>query len=192
MSIFAHSASFRLAFAASLLLALSTSASAYKHEDSGLEINLPAEFTISEGVPKPGQTAIAHVNAKSGMPKARNVDGNLCTVAFIETPANNGLEQAAINKAILSETFQGPVKTTMGRIFTLSDLRPFMLKDVGGIEFDADPKLGPDAANIRTFFSLMETPAGRTMLICVTDKTTYEAALPVFRTIRAGVTPPVE
>ncbi|MCA0401248.1 MAG: hypothetical protein LCH38_10590 [Proteobacteria bacterium] len=182
----------RLALAAPLLFGIATAAQAYKHEDTGLEVNLSGDFTVTEGPAKPGQSVIVHVNTKSGTPKARNVDGNLCAITVIEAAANNGLEQDTINKAIVSEAFQGPLKASIGRVFTLSELRSFNLKDVMGLEFEGDPKLGPDAENIRAFFSLMETSAGRTTLICVTDKAGYAAALPVFRTIRTGVTPPTE
>jgi hypothetical protein len=73
---------------------------------------------------------------------------------------------------------------------TVSDLVPFDHQGYTGIEMTITPKAGPAAESIRMFVSTVETPKGRTALICIAEKHSIAAALPQFRAVRAAIRAP--
>jgi hypothetical protein len=75
-------------------------------------------------------------------------------------------------------------------IGTVSDLKLFEHQGFSGIELIVTPKAGPNAENVRMFTSTLETPKGRTALICVTDKAGLASALTQFKALRATIHAP--
>jgi hypothetical protein len=73
---------------------------------------------------------------------------------------------------------------------TVSDLVTFEHQGYTGIEMTITPKVGPAGESIRMLVSTVETPKGRTALICIAEKDGIAAALPQFRTVRAAIRAP--
>lgn len=167
---------------------------AFAVEDSatGLKVELSDDFIV-EVAPfpvTPQYDVLIGVNAASGQPPIVGNSDYLCGVAFVTAPQNAKLSQAEINAMIDTPEWGMQARAAMEALMTFSTTEPFQLGDATGAEFVATPKIGPDHDNVRLVLSLVETPKGRTVVTCTATASTLKKAMPVFRTIRDGVTPP--
>lgn len=175
--------------AAALALALvATPVLAVEDAATGLKVDLPGDFAI-EASQRSNYQALFGVSPLSGQPSSAG-SPYLCEVGFQAAPSNQGMTQDQINKAMSEPSWSQMAQAGLEPAFTINSEQDFALNGVGGLEFIATPKAGPEALNVRVFLSFMETPKGRTVVSCATTAPEIDGALPVFRAIRQGVTPP--
>jgi hypothetical protein len=164
---------------------------ALEDPDTGLKVELPSGFTVEmSSQQSPEYEAQIGVKTVSGEPPIAGTGDYLCEAGFASAPQNAGLTQAQINAALSKPGWSEMAQNTMSAVFTFTRTERFELAGATGYEFVATPRLGPDAENVRVVLFMLETPRGRTVLSCATFADKLKGALPVFRTIRDGVTPP--
>lgn len=169
-----------------------TSASAQSYGDaaSGLSVSPPKPFVGKAGKPHPQFDVTIDIDSSTGTPKAVNADGRLCTLGFKPAAQNAALNREAINAQMAKPEWQKLYRDMFETIGTVSDLKLFEHQGFSGIELIVTPKAGPNAENVRMFTSTLETPKGRTALICVTDKAGLASALTQFKALRATIHAP--
>lgn len=171
------------------LAALMTPAHALDDAATGLAVTLPpADFTIEPSAQPGGYAASFGINTVSGKPAL--VGGQyLCDVGFEPNPQSAAFSQDVINAEVEKPEWADMIASSMGTFFRFVDRQSFTLAGASGVEFTAIPK-APGGEALRIVLSLLETPHGRTTVSCATSLDQFDDALPVFRAIRAGVTPP--
>jgi hypothetical protein len=179
--------SFRCSFAALILVAAATAserlaAQSYADPVSGLAVDAPKPFAAQPGRP--------HRQFDVTIDVASPTDKRRCTVGFKGKPQNASLSKAEINAMMTKPEWQNVHKSLFERAGTVSDLVTFDHQGYTGVEMTVTPKAGPAGGSIRVFVSTVETPKGRTALICITDKDSIAAALSQFRAVRAGIRAP--
>ena len=183
----------KLALPTALVVALGPSAAvaqSYGDAASSLSVSPPAPFKAKAGKPHPQFDVTIDIDSKTGIPKAVNSDGRLCTLGFKPVHQNAALSRDVINAQMAKPEWQKLYREMFETIGTVSDIKLFEHQGFAGIELVVTPKAGPNAANIRMFTSTMETAKGRTALICVTDTASLAAAAPQFRALRATIHAP--
>lgn len=168
---------------------LITPALALEDTATGLAVSLPAgEFNVEPSSLRGGYAASFGVNAVSGKPTL--VGGQyLCDVGFEPNPQSAAISQSELNTEVEKPEWADMIAQSMAVFFKFIDRQSFTLAGASGVEFIAIPN-APDGETIRIVVSMLETPQGRTTVSCATSTDQLEEALPVFRAIRAGVTPP--
>jgi len=172
--------------AGSALLAPATAAP-LRDAASGLAVNPPPGYAAK--AEDPGQRSAARFSIQR--PGEQETG---CQVAFTPAAQNANLTQAQINGAISQPPWQEAARAALGPIYDITsagtaDYGPLRaLVMVGDIK--PRPQLPPRAAQIRTYFTIMETPRGRTSMVCVADKAEFEARLPEFEMTARGITAP--
>lgn len=170
-------------------LALVAPAFAAGDKASGLAVDLSDDFVVE---PTPGDgnfTANFGIKSASGTPANFEGEDYLCQVSFAPAPENAALSAKEINAMVATADWVNLAKNTMSVMFDFTEDSAFTLGDVNGHEFIATPK-AEGAENVRLVLSMLETTKGRTAISCVADEANLDEALPVFRSIRDGVTPP--
>lgn len=154
---------------------------------SGLAVNPPPGYVAK--AEEPGQRNVARFSIQR--PGERETG---CQVAYTPAPQNAGLNQSQINATISQPHWQEAARSALGPIYDITtsgtaDYGPLRaLVMVGDIK--PRPQLPPRAAQIRTYFTIMETPRGRTSMVCVADKTDFDARVPEFEMTARGITAP--
>lgn len=168
---------------------LMTPAHALEDTATGLAVALPAaDFTVEPSAQRGAYAASFGVNTVSGKPTL--VGGQyLCDVGFEPNPQSAAFSQSDINTEVEKPEWADMIADSMSAFFRFVDRQSFSLAGASGVEFIAIPNAsGGDA--LRIVVSMLETPHGRTTVSCATSTDQLDEALPVFRAIRAGVTPP--
>ncbi|WP_417310094.1 hypothetical protein [Devosia sp.] len=180
----------RLAIAA-LMIAASPVALAESFEDdaTGLAVDASDAWTGARAEDD-GADAMFGFTARSGTPPIAGNSGYLCAVNFTAAPQNGDLSQAEINEMIISDNWQEMSRSILSQVMIIDTAEPFMRDGVRGFEFTATPRVGPDAQAVRLYLTMLETPKGRTAQSCATTRDAFETALPMFRELRDGTTPP--
>lgn len=183
----------KAAFLAALPLAFAcTAAGAQSYGDpaTNLSVSPPKPFVGKAGKPHPQFDVTIDIDSTTGTPKAVNADGRLCTLGFKPAPQNAQLNREIINAQMAKPEWQQLYRDMFETIGTVSDLKLFEHQGFNGIELVVTPKAGPNAENIRMFTSTLETPKGRTALICVTDQAGLAASLTQLKALRATIHAP--
>jgi hypothetical protein len=82
------------------------------------------------------------------------------------------------------------IRSTLELVFQIDGERAFTLQGYRGIKLRVRFKAGAGADDVRALMSFVETARGRTTLICLTDRASFNKALPQFRAVRATMTAP--
>lgn len=175
---------------AAILFAGSVAAQSYGDSVSGLSVSPPAGFRAEAGQPHPLFDVTIDISSKTGMPKAVNSTGQLCTLGFKPAAQNAELTREIINAQMAKPEWQQLYRTMFETIGTVSELKLFEHQGFNGIELIVTPKAGSNAQDVRMFASALETPKGRTALICATDQTGLASALPQLKALRATIHAP--
>lgn len=170
------------------LAATSAWAQSVSHEKSGLGISPPSGYEAKE-LPGRGQNSVIF-----SVKKPDDKDTG-CQVGFAEAPQNATLDQAQINGMMKTKEHQDLAKASIAMLYETNSVAPFDNgHDVTGIEMISDikPREGfpPRSQEIRNLMILLETPKGRTSVVCVGDKKDFGARREEFRQLARGVTPP--
>lgn len=171
-------------------LAILTTPVLSAEDASGLAVDLPDTFVVAAETSPPPYDVTFGVKSAANDPATLEGEKYLCQVSFQDVPANAGLSVEEINKLIGSPEWLAMAKEGMSSIFDFVGDSAFELDGYNGHEFIGKPKQ-KGAEHVRLVLSMVETARGRTAISCVTDADRLEDVLPVFHTIRDGVTPPV-
>lgn len=169
------------------LLAGTAMAAPLRDSTTGLTVDPPPGYVAKHATP--GQRQAARISVQ------RPQDTELgCQVAYSPAPQNAGMSQQDINAAMASEAWQSAARRALSMLYDLSGARTvdyglFRAVMMQG-SFKPRPDLPPRAQQITTFFGLMETPRGRTHIVCIAEKADFPQRRPEFEAVVRGVTPP--
>jgi hypothetical protein len=169
------------------LLASAAQAAPVRDAATGLTVDPPAGYVARAEAPD--QQHAARLSVK----RATDTDGG-CQLAFAPTAANARFSQQQINTMISSPAWQEAAKAALAPVYEVTDLRVSEIGALRGMELQADFKprreLPPRTQQLRSYFAIMETPRGRTTLVCVTERSDFTARLVEFNNIARATTPP--
>lgn len=172
---------------AACLLAGVAQAAPVRDAATGLAVDPPAGYAVQAEAPD--QQHAARLSVK----RATDTDGG-CQLAFTATSANARFTQPQINAITGGNAWQDTAKAAIAPVYDVLDTRPADFGAVRGLEIQADFKprreLPPRAQQLRSYFAIMETPRGRTTLVCVSDRADFATRLPEFAAIARGTAPP--
>ncbi|HZA02570.1 MAG TPA: hypothetical protein VE665_09845 [Hyphomicrobiaceae bacterium] len=179
--------SFHHSFAFMILVAAATAsgplaAQSYADPASGLTVDPPKPFVAQPG--RRLRQFDATIDVDSAAEKRH------CAIGYKQLSQNASLSKADINAMMADPNWRNLQKSIFEMTGTVTDLVTFEHQGYTGLEMTVTPKVGPAADTIRMSVSHIETPKGRTALICITDKDSLAAALPQFRAVRATIRAP--
>jgi hypothetical protein len=180
----------RLAMAAGLWMGCSQGAMAFSDPSTGFGVRPIAGYTVEATSARRQFDVGVGLNPIAERPGKAGTGSYVCEVGFKAAAANAGLSKAEINALVGKVEWLNLMRASIELAFNVTAVRRFTLDGFRGVEFEATPKMGPGAADVRVFGSIVETARGRVTQMCVTVKDDYRRALPQFRAIRAGITLP--
>lgn len=153
------------------LFATPLRAEPFRDEATGLAITPPAGYTTQPG-PDHARYGVT-VNVK----KAEDKDTG-CRVGFQPAAQNAALTQNEINAMAVTPEREGIIRNTLSTIYDVKSLTGFEHDGVKGVlvlgEFKMTPGIPPRAGELQNVLYMLETPKGRTNIVCVVEKTSYE------------------
>lgn len=171
----------------SLATAGAASAEGYSDPESGLGVTAPSGYEVN-AMPARGKNGVV-VSVK----RASDRDTG-CQVGFAEAPANNKYSQKDINAQMETREHQELARATIGVLYETKKIETFKSGEVTGLVITADIKpregIPPRAQEISNLMILLETPKGRTSVVCVGEKSDFAKRRPEFEQIARGATLP--
>lgn len=156
----------------------------FRDDATGLAIEPPAGYKL-EQLPAQGSN-IVRVSLK----RAEDRDTG-CQVGYGDAPPNNRYSQADINAQMKTKEHQELARASIGVIYHARSVEPFEHGDVTGLAIVADikPRQGVPARaqEIQNLMILMETPKGRTSVVCVSEKADFPKRRPEFEALARSV-----
>lgn len=148
--------------------------------------------------PPPGYTAQAQApdnqHAASFSVRRGGETATGCQVGFTRVAGNARRSQPEINAMIGSPAGQEAGRATLASVYDVTESATVQLGNVSALLFLASfkphPKLPPEARNIRTLFAILETPRGRTSIVCAAPNAEFASRRPEFEAVVRGTTPP--
>lgn len=117
-----------------------------------------------------------------------------CRVGFQESPQNAGLTQDQINAFTAKKEWNDLIRATLALYYDVVSVEPFEQAGLAGaaVVGDIKPAEGqpPANANARSYFVLLDTPRGRTTVVCVTAKEQFDQHRAEFEAVARSVQPP--
>jgi hypothetical protein len=157
-----------------------------RDEASGLAVSPPAGYEARRAE---GDARYAAVFAV----QKGNEEETGCKVAFQAAPQNAALSQEEINAFTQKKEWTDLIKATLALRYEVASVDPFEQAGVAGAAVVADfkPVEGePRAAEVRSYLVLIDTPKGRTTVVCVGEKATFDSRRQEFEAIARAVSPP--
>jgi hypothetical protein len=182
--------SISIGIVAGALLCSPVQAQRFTDPGSGFAVNPPAPFTTEQTSNRRQFDVGVGISSTTGRPRLAGSGRYVCEAGFKAAPQNASLSRAEINALVDKPEWVNIAKATFELIFRVTSQRRFTLEGYRGLEFEAIPKAGPGAEDVRVFISVVETAKGRTTLLCLTQKDDYKAARPQFRAIRGSINLP--
>jgi hypothetical protein len=154
---------------------------------TGLAVNAPTGY-IAQPTKTSGNYTVAF-----DVKKPDDKDTG-CRVGFQPAPQNAGMTQEEINAFTAKAEWADLVRSTLSRLYDVISLDRFEHAGVRGAvvvgDFRLPPSAPPRAGEVRSWLVLLETPKGRTSVVCVGEKTSFEARRSEFVDVARGVTLP--
>ena len=117
-----------------------------------------------------------------------------CRVGYQAAPQNNQLTQQQINAQTVTAEWNILVRATLELLYDIKSMEPYDHDGVRGVIVTAWIKprgqLPPEALDVRNFVVMLETPQGRTNVVCVAMKDSFDARRAEFDQIVRAVTLP--
>jgi len=179
----------RLAIAA-MLLAGPALAERVTDPATGLSVDPPDGYAAQIAPPRPPNTAVIAVR--------RGDDRDTgCQVAFRPAPENAQFTQAQLNAAVQQSTWRDNTTRTLGTIYDIDHSEPLPHAGIEGFLVEGMVRMRPGiperAREIRNLFVILETPVGRTTLVCVGETADFAARragfLDIIRSTRPSAAP---
>ena len=154
---------------------------------SGLAVKPPAGYTAKAAPGRGRYTAVIEVKRDSERDTG-------CKVAFHPIEQNSGLNQAQINALVDTPERRAVIESTLGTLYQVTDMEQVQHAGVRGSVATATlkplPGLPTRASEMISVFYLLETPTGRTTIVCVADKQTIMQRRNEFDAVLKGVALP--
>jgi hypothetical protein len=154
---------------------------------SGLRINPPSDYAVRPMSP----TAPFSVRVAVKEPGDRDTG---CQVAFEALPQNARLSQTEINRIASEPDWRERARWSIAAFSDVSEEQPYHQSDIIGVSLIAEMKptfAAPDRAKaLRNFMAILETPKGRTTIVCTAEKEKFESRRAAFLDVVQGVEPP--
>ncbi|HWL83323.1 MAG TPA: hypothetical protein VNR89_20420 [Roseomonas sp.] len=154
---------------------------------SGLAVSPPPGYVATASSPSGAQTA------RFTLRRPQDQDTG-CTLAYVPAPQNALYTQTQINSRTRLPGWQTLERTRLAAVYELKEQTLFEQRGVAGVRIIADlrPRSGlpARAQELRSFFAIMETPRGRTTLVCVAEKDAFDTRRAEFEAALRGVAPP--
>ncbi|WP_147425914.1 hypothetical protein [Teichococcus wenyumeiae] len=154
---------------------------------TGLTVDPPAGYIARAEAPDKQHAATFSVKRPS-----ETATG--CQVGFTRVPGNARRSQPEINAMIRSPAGQEAGRAALASVYNVTEAATVQLGDVSALLFLANfkphRKLPPEAQNIRTLFAILETPRGRTSIVCTAQSGEFASRRPEFEAVVRGTTPP--
>jgi hypothetical protein len=154
---------------------------------TGLAVNSPPGYVVKPAPPSGNYTVAFDVK------KPDDKDTG-CRVGFQPAPQNASLTQEEINEHTAKPDWADLVRSTLSRLYEVMSLDRFEHAGVQGAvvigDFRLPPSAPPRASEVRSWLVMLETPKGRTSVVCVGEKTSFEARRSEFTAVARGVTLP--
>lgn len=119
-----------------------------------------------------------------------------CQVAFRPAPANAPFSQAELNTAIASRTWRDELTRTLSTFYSIEHTEAFQHDGLEGFLLEGMVRIGPAtpsrAKDVRTLFAIMETPRGRTSVVCVGERADFAARRIEFLAVVRATTAPAQ
>ena len=174
---------------AGLLLSLPASAqNGLSDAATGFAIAPPAPF-VAEPTSRRQFDVGGGIKSTTGKPAPAGTGAYVCEAGFKAAAQNNDLTRDQINAQMDKPEWRRLARAAIELAFNVTAERRFTLQGFRGLEFQGSPKAGPGHEEARMFMSMVETPKGRVTMVCVTERTGFDRALPQFRAIRATIHP---
>ncbi|MBC9175420.1 hypothetical protein [Pseudoroseomonas ludipueritiae] len=169
------------------LTAGATQAAPLRDNATGLAVDPPPGYTVKAEAPD-------RQHASSFSVKRAGETATGCQIGFTRVAGNARRSQPEINAMIGSAAGQEAGRATLASVYDVTESATVQLGDVSALLFLASfkrhPKLPPEALNIRTLFAILETPRGRTSIVCAAQKGEFASRRPEFEAVVRGTTPP--
>jgi hypothetical protein len=179
---------FRHLILALAMLAVGEAQAAPQRDNAtGLSVNPPAGY-IAETLPAAGG-----MTARFAVRRPSETDTG-CQIGYSPAPQNARLTQAQINVMMGSSAWQDSAKAALAPLYDISIATMTERAGLRGLMLVADlkprPGLPASAQDIRSYFSIIETPKGRTTIVCVGHKAEFGARQPEFDAIATSTIAP--
>jgi hypothetical protein len=170
-----------------LVAASAVHADGVKDPDSGLGVAPPQGYAASAASPRPPYSILYDVKR----PDDRDTG---CKVGYHAAPQNASFSQAELNDLASKPERKQVIEGTLGALYELDALDLVEHAGVKGYAasgtFKARPGMPERAQQIATVFYIMETPKGRTTIVCVAERDDVAARKPEFEALLHGTTMP--
>lgn len=182
----------RLIFSIAILASFSSpllAQGSFADPATGFGITLPAPFSIEPTSRRQFDVGVG-VKSSTGLPPLVGTGQYVCEAGFTAASQNSDLTRAEINAFVQKPGWRKVARAVIELGFTVTSERTFMLSGFRGVEYQARPKFGPGAEEVRSLVSMIETSKGRTTILCLTNARAFAASLATFRSLRSAVTIP--
>lgn len=171
-------------------LAVPSAAEPVRDEQSGLAITPPNGYEAKKAEGDPRYAAVYAVQKKG------EVDTG-CKVAFqphatAATP-DEQLDQNEINAFTRQKEWIELIRATLALRYNVATVEPFEQQGLAGAAVVADFKMAegePKGEEVRSYLVVFDTPKGRTTIVCVGEKASFETRRKDFEAIARAVSPP--
>lgn len=162
-----------------------------RDEATGLAVAPPQGYTARKAAGDPRYAAVYAVQ-KEGE------DDTGCKIAFQPTIFEQGTAEPAptqeeINDFTRKKEWIDLIRATLALRYEVATVEPFELQGLSGAQVVADFKPIEGQAKppeVRSYLVVLDTPKGRTTIVCVGDKADFDSRRPEFEAIARGVSPP--
>ena len=174
-----------------LLASAAVAAEPVRDETTGLEIQPPDGYEARKAEGDPRYAAVYAVQKKGEVETG-------CKIAFQSSQApgadpNESLSQTDINDFTKKKEWTDLIRATLALRYDVSTVEPFEHQGLMGAAVVADfkPIEGePQTAEVRSYLVVLDSPKGRTTIVCVGDKKGFARRKPEFEQVARSVTPP--
>jgi hypothetical protein len=181
----------RLQFAAVMLGLFASrgiaAAEPWSDAESGLRVSPPPGYTVRPMGPT------APFSVRVSVKESGDHDTG-CQVAFEALPQNARLSQAQINQIASEPDWRERARWSIAAFSDVSDEQAYSQSGIVGVSLIAEMKptfAAPDRAKaLRNLMAILETPKGRTTIVCTAEKEKFEERRAAFRDVVHGVEPP--
>jgi len=173
-----------LALMLSLALAGPALAETLRDPATGLAITAPAGTVATAAPPLPP----GPIRAVFDIRRPGETETG-CRLSTVEAPANAFLTQEELNQRSAAPDYQQAMAAQLAQAYDLLVLDIVTHAGITGLGVVGDLRRAPGDSrpNLRSLLIFLDTPLQRVMLICVADEATFDARLPEFEAILAGV-----
>lgn len=132
--------------------------------------------------------------AEIGLRRPEEAQDTGCRIGFSNARAAPGSTQEELNAAARGADMDQRARNALSAVYDIQSSGPFEHAGILGLQLVTDirslPKIPLRAQEIRQLMVMLDTPKGRTTVVCVGEKADFEARLPEYLAIARAVAVP--